>query len=138
MINIASAKGFAPTYKLEVADTIVDFNGAPHRMIKMRITGSRFEYKDTGMFVRTRNGKQTEECFMANIAENDQAVHGYFPVDFMPGDVEFGYGGEVIAVFKRAKWDRLKRLKDELIESGVTTVTHQWLKQKKEARKRGM
>lgn len=45
MINIASAKGFAPTYKLEVADTIVDFNGSPHRMIKMRITGSSIVLK---------------------------------------------------------------------------------------------
>jgi len=32
----------------------------------------------------------------------------------------------------------LIKLKEELIESGVTTVTQQWLKQKREARKRGM
>lgn len=138
MINIASAKGFAPTYKLEVADTIVDFNGTPHRMIKMRITGAKFEYMDTGMFVRTRNGLNTEDSFMANIAENDQAVHAFFPLDFMHGDVEFGYGGVIIGVFKRAKWERIPRLKDELIDKGVTAVTQQWLKQKREARKRGM
>ncbi len=138
MKNIASALGKAPRYQLDIADTIIDLNGAPHRMIKMRITGARFEYKDTGMFVRTRNGKQTEECWMANLAEHEQALYGYFPIDFMPGDVEFGYGGEVIAVFKRAKWDKLIKLNDELIDKGVTTVTHQWLKQKKEARKRGM
>lgn len=138
MKNIATALGKAPKYQLDIADTIIDFNGTPHRMIKMRITGSRFEYKDTGMFVRTRNGQKTEECWMANLAEHEQALYGYFPIDFMPGDVEFGYGGEVIAVFKRAKWDKLIKLNDELIDKGVTTVTHQWLKQKKEARKRGM
>ncbi|MBL7746522.1 MAG: hypothetical protein JNM19_03795, partial [Chitinophagaceae bacterium] len=81
MIKIASALGAAPRYQLDIADTIIDFNDRPHRMIKMRITGMTFPHKDAPVFVRLRNEKQTEECWMTTIAENDQALYGFLPVD---------------------------------------------------------
>ncbi|MBL7748887.1 MAG: hypothetical protein JNM19_15725, partial [Chitinophagaceae bacterium] len=104
-----------------------------------RITGMTFPHKDAPVFVRLRNEKQTEECWMTTIAENDQALYGFLPVDTaLRGDVEFGYGDTVIAIFKSIKWELTRRLEDAKVEKDVIAVNKEWLKKMRASRKKGM
>lgn len=139
MIKIASALGLAPKYDLDITDTIIEFNGKPLRTIKMRITGMEFPDRDAPVFVRIRHERQVEECWMAEIAEENRALYGFFPVDsLLRGDVEFGYADKVIAVFRKIRWERLQRLENEKVEREVINADQEWLKKMRASKKKGM
>lgn len=129
MIQIAKAKGRAPIYKLDIQDIISVFNGSPHRMIKMIISGENFPIRNAPIFVRVRNGKKLEDSLMVELSANANKIIASFPVDFTRGgDVEFGYGDEIFGVFKNSKWESLKMLNTRLIDKEVIVVNKKWIK----------
>jgi len=130
MIQIAKALGKAPKYKLEIHDVITDFNGSPHRIIKMVISGNKFPIRNAPIFVRIRNeGKIVEESWLIEMSANSDQIIGFFSVDFTQnGNVEFGIGDEIFGVFKNPKWKSFKKLDDNQIEKDVQIVNKKWLK----------
>ncbi len=129
MIQIAKALGRPPAYKLEIQDVISNFNGAPHRMIKMVISGNNFPIRNAPIFVRIRNGKKTEESWLVELSVNNNQIIACFPVDFIKrGNVEFGFGAELFGVFKNPQWRSLEMLNSKLVDKDVEVVNQKWLK----------
>lgn len=138
MTPIAVATGQAPKYSLEIGDIIKDFNGRPHRMIKMKVTGPNFPHRAVPPFVRIVNGLQKEESWFTEVANDNRSITGHFPIDAsLAGDVEVGYANEVMVVFKRIKWDKHLPLDVQRIEREVVTVNKEWLKKKTAEKKPG-
>lgn len=128
MTQIGKTKGQAPAYELHVQDIIRDFNHKPHRMVKMVITGEQFPIRNAPLFVRIVDEGRTEESWLTELAESRQQIIAFFPVDFnKKGAVEFGYGNEVLGVFRNPGWKNFKALDASLIEKEVITVDKKWL-----------
>lgn len=134
MTQIGKTKGKAPSYELHVQDIIRDFNHKPHRMIKMVITGEQFPIRNAPLFVRMVDEGSREESWLTELSESGQEIIAFFPVDFnKKGAVEFGYGNEVLGVFRNPGWKNFKALDATLIEKEVITVDRKWLKRMRDA-----
>lgn len=129
MTQIGKTKGKAPDYTLHVQDIIKDFNNKPHRMVKMVITGEQFPIRDAPLFVRIVDEGSREESWLTELAASRQEIIAFFPVDIdKKGVIEFGYGNEVLGVFRNPGWKNFKALDATLIEKEVITVDRKWLK----------
>lgn len=129
MTRIGKTTGKAPAYELHVEDIIRDFNHKPHRMIKMVITGENFPIRNATLFVRIVDEGRREESWLTELSASHQEIIALFPVDVNKrGSVEFGYGNEVLGVFKNPGWKNVKALDSTLIEKEVITVDKKWLK----------
>jgi hypothetical protein len=129
MTQIGKTKGKAPDYILQVKDIIRDLNHKPHRMIKMVIKGEQFPIRDAPLFVRIVDESSREESWLTELSASRQEIIAFFAVDInKKGAVEFGYGNEVLGVFKNPGWKNVKTLDATLIEKEVITVDKKWLK----------
>jgi len=134
MTQIANAEGAPPRYLLTVTDVIRDFNGSPHRMIKFEISGDHFPVRSVQTFVRIRNREHIQSAFFVHTPADEQHIIAFFPIDFnASGNVEFGYGNEVMAIFTNIAWNRIQRLDDSLVDADVITITEAWLSREKAA-----
>lgn len=129
MTQIAIVAGKAPKYRLEIQDTIRDFNERPHRMIKMVVSGENFPIRDAPLFVRIRNGNKTEDSWLVELSEDADQIIACFPLDIiLRGNVEFGYADEVFGIFKNPKWENFHMLDSKLIDNDVVVVNKKWIK----------
>lgn len=128
MIQIAKALGKAPKYTLNIKDVISDFNGKPHRMIKMIIKGDNFPIRNAAVFVRIRNGRIIQNSWLIELSANADSITSCFPIDMSySGDVEFGYADEIFGVFKNPKWKALKKLEPKLMDKDVVEINKKWI-----------
>jgi uncharacterized protein YegJ (DUF2314 family) len=128
MIQIAKAEGKAPIYRLDIQDIIRDFNGKPHQMIKMVISGENFPIRNVPIFVRIRSGKIVENSWLVELSANSNQIIAYFPIDVTQrGNVEFGYGDEILGIFNTPKWAEFKMLDNKMIDSDVVKVDKKWI-----------
>jgi hypothetical protein len=128
MIQIAKAEGKAPIYRLDIQDIISELNGKPHQMIKMVISGDNFPIRNVPLFVRIRSGKIVENSWSVELSANSDKIIAYFPIDVVQrGNVEFGYGDEILGIFNTPKWAEFKMLDANLIDKDVVVINKKWI-----------
>ena len=80
------------------------------------------------LFVRIVDEGNSEESWLTELSASRQEIIAFFPVDIhKKGAVEFGYGNEVLGVFRDPGWKKIKTLDAMLIEKEVVTVDKKWL-----------
>ena len=116
--------------RIRTREVVLDLDDRPHLLVEVVVTGMYFPHRAPMPFVNIiPSGDENKmlPCWWADVADDNLALLGYFPVDLPEqGVVEFGYGatvmGRVSLPFERRKVKMLDRKK--LPDNIVTKPKH--------------
>lgn len=122
-----------PTLSVEAKEVIRELDYKPHLLTRITIRGMHFPHRSAEPFMRIAVGRRKPvSAWFAEIADDEQGLAGYFPVDLPArGTIEFGYGSQVMDRFTLAFDARkLARLDRKQVEKGAVEVTTKFLQAK--------
>lgn len=117
----------------EAQDTVRELDDRPHLLTRLVVRGGFFPHMNAMPFIRLRGRRGAVTSWFAEVADDNSAMLGYFPVDALraQGVVEYGYGGRVFGQAREAfQPKKRRRLDRQRLSETVVEVTRKFVDDK--------